>query len=174
MPKAISIAKSRTSAHEATIPEYRLAIGGGPDRRTAKGLRAALAALPTYRGKTFDCRARPPRRNDGDGDRVLLLAGWARCTDHYPTARPAGGGRLVCNSVGALAVARGAGCADHRRSAKRRGLYVACALGGGSATWSDFASSCRRPSLTGGGRPTRCWKRPVTWWWWSDQFTGRR
>jgi circadian clock protein KaiC len=52
MLKAISIAKSRTTANEATIREFRLGRAGmviGPPLKDFEGV---LSGLPTYRGET--------------------------------------------------------------------------------------------------------------------------
>ena len=52
MLKAISVAKSRTTAHEASIREFRLGRAGiviGPPLKDFEGV---LSGLPTYRGET--------------------------------------------------------------------------------------------------------------------------
>ena len=50
--KAISVAKSRTSAHEGTIREFRLGPGGLRIGEPLADFEGVLTGLPTYRGDT--------------------------------------------------------------------------------------------------------------------------
>jgi circadian clock protein KaiC len=52
MLKAMSIAKSRTAAHEATIREFRLSQSGMQIGEPLKDFEGVLSGLPTYRGAT--------------------------------------------------------------------------------------------------------------------------
>jgi circadian clock protein KaiC len=57
--KAISIAKSRTSAHEATIREFRLGSDGLRIGQPLADFEGVLTGLPTYRGGTSLMTAEP-------------------------------------------------------------------------------------------------------------------
>lgn len=52
MLKAISVAKSRTTAHEASIREFRLGVGGIVIGEPLKDFEGVMTGLPTYRGTT--------------------------------------------------------------------------------------------------------------------------
>jgi circadian clock protein KaiC len=52
MLKAISVAKSRTTAHEASIREFRLGLGGIVIGDPLKDFEGVMTGLPTYRGAT--------------------------------------------------------------------------------------------------------------------------
>ncbi|WP_454719110.1 ATPase domain-containing protein [Caulobacter segnis] len=52
MLKAISVAKSRTTAHEASIREFRLGVGGIVIGDPLKDFEGVMTGLPTYRGTT--------------------------------------------------------------------------------------------------------------------------
>lgn len=52
MLKALSVAKSRTTAHEATIREFRLGAAGIEIGRPLEDFEGVLTGLPTYRGST--------------------------------------------------------------------------------------------------------------------------
>jgi circadian clock protein KaiC len=52
MLKAVSVAKSRTTSHEATIREFRLSSGGIKIGEPLKDFEGVLSGLPTYRGIT--------------------------------------------------------------------------------------------------------------------------
>ncbi|WP_242566257.1 ATPase domain-containing protein [Phenylobacterium aquaticum] len=52
MLKAISVAKSRTTAHEASIREFRLASGGIIIGEPLKDFEGVMSGLPTYSGAT--------------------------------------------------------------------------------------------------------------------------
>ena len=52
MLKAISVAKSRTTAHEASIREFRLTPGGIVIGEPLKDFEGVMSGLPTYRGAT--------------------------------------------------------------------------------------------------------------------------
>jgi circadian clock protein KaiC len=52
MLKAMSVAKSRTTAHEASIREFRLGEGGLQIGEPLKDFEGVLTGLPTYRGST--------------------------------------------------------------------------------------------------------------------------
>jgi circadian clock protein KaiC len=50
--KAVSVAKTRTSAHEATIREFRMTSSGIEIGEPLKDFERVLSGLPTYRGET--------------------------------------------------------------------------------------------------------------------------
>jgi circadian clock protein KaiC len=52
MLKAVSVAKSRTTRHEATIREFRLSATGIQIGLPLKDFEGVLSGLPTYRGAT--------------------------------------------------------------------------------------------------------------------------
>ena len=52
MLKAVSVAKSRTTAHEASIREFRLSPGGIVIGEPLKDFEGVMSGLPTYRGAT--------------------------------------------------------------------------------------------------------------------------
>jgi circadian clock protein KaiC len=52
MLKAVSVAKSRTAPHEATIREFRLSGAGIKIGEPLKDFEGVLSGLPTYRGVT--------------------------------------------------------------------------------------------------------------------------
>ena len=71
--KAISVAKSRTSAHESTIREFRLGAGGLRIGEPLADFEGVLTGLPNYRGAT----APDGRRRSAVAaveERVLVLA----------------------------------------------------------------------------------------------------
>jgi circadian clock protein KaiC len=59
MLKAMSVAKSRTTAHEASIREFRLGEGGLQIGEPLKDFEGVLTGLPTYRGSTPLLSAEP-------------------------------------------------------------------------------------------------------------------
>ncbi|UZK64955.1 ATPase domain-containing protein [Sphingomonas sp. M1-B02] len=59
MLKAISVAKSRTTAHESTIREFRLGRTGLTIGVPLKDFEGVLSGLPTYRGETALLGAEP-------------------------------------------------------------------------------------------------------------------
>lgn len=59
MLKAVSVAKSRTAPHEATIREFRLARAGIQIGEPLKDFEGVLTGLPTYRGSTPLLTAEP-------------------------------------------------------------------------------------------------------------------
>lgn len=58
--KAVSIAKSRTTAHETSIREFRLGDRGIEVGRPLKDFEGVLAGLPAYRGETPLLSVTPP------------------------------------------------------------------------------------------------------------------
>ena len=52
MLKAVSVAKSRTTAHQSTIREFRLSAGGIVIGEPLKDFEGVMSGLPTYRGVT--------------------------------------------------------------------------------------------------------------------------
>lgn len=59
MLKAVSVAKSRTTAHEGSIREFRLTSGGIEIGDPLKDFEGVLTGLPTYRGSTPLLAAEP-------------------------------------------------------------------------------------------------------------------
>ena len=59
MLKAISVAKSRTTAHEASIREFRLGQGGIVIGEPLRDFEGVMSGLPTYRGATPLLAAEP-------------------------------------------------------------------------------------------------------------------
>lgn len=62
--KAVSVAKSRTTAHEASIREFRLAGGGIEIGQPLKDFEGVLTGLPHYRGATPMMAAEPAASQD--------------------------------------------------------------------------------------------------------------
>ena len=52
MDKAVSVAKSRTTPHQASIREFRLGPEGIELGRPLEDFEGVLTGLPTYRGRT--------------------------------------------------------------------------------------------------------------------------
>lgn len=65
MLKAISIAKSRTTAHEASIREFRLGRNGMEIGQPLKDFEGVLTGLPTYRGATPLLSSEPSAAHEG-------------------------------------------------------------------------------------------------------------
>jgi circadian clock protein KaiC len=59
MLKAVSVAKSRTTPHQATIREFRLGRSGIMVGEPLKDFEGVLTGLPTYRGRTPLLAAEP-------------------------------------------------------------------------------------------------------------------
>jgi circadian clock protein KaiC len=64
MFKAVSVAKSRTTAHEATIREFRLGPNGIEVGEPLRDFEGVLSGLPTYRGATPLMSAEPSAAED--------------------------------------------------------------------------------------------------------------
>jgi circadian clock protein KaiC len=64
MFKAVSVAKSRTTAHEATIREFRLGSNGIEVGEPLRDFEGVLSGLPTYRGATPLMSADPSAAED--------------------------------------------------------------------------------------------------------------